>query len=73
MINKKNIYDYKSINNKLVEISGVSIKLSKSQVSKLKNNVEYMFLDLNQLLEKIKLSIPDFYILKLLIIIMTLK
>ena len=48
----------------LIEISGVSLKLSKSQVSKLKNkyNEEHIFLDLKQLLEKIRFSIPDLYI-----------
>ena len=64
MINKKNITDYNLINNKLVEISGAKLKLSKSQISKIKskNNKEYIGLDLNQLLEKIKLTIPDLFV-----------
>ena len=57
MLNKKNITDYSLINNKLVEISGIKLKLSKSQLSKIKNknNKEYIGLDLNELLQKIKL------------------
>ena len=64
MLNKKNITDYSLINNKLVEISGIKLKLSKSQLSKIKNknNKEYIGLDLNELLQKIKLSILDLFI-----------
>ena len=51
MINKKNITEYNLINNKLVEIYGAKLKLSKSQISKIKskNNKEYIGLDLNEL------------------------
>ena len=60
----KIIADYNTINNKLIEISGFKLKLSKSQLSKIKSkiNKEYIGLDLNELLQKIKISIPDLFI-----------
>ncbi len=37
MINKKNITDFSNLNKKYVDIFGINIKLSKIQISKLKN------------------------------------
>lgn len=48
----------------MIEISGVKLKLSKSQLSKIKSkiNKEYIGLDLIEFLQKIKISIPDLFI-----------
>ena len=37
MTNKKNITDFANLNKKYVDIFGINIKLSKIQISKLKN------------------------------------
>ena len=37
MINKKNITDFSNINKNFVDIFGININLSKTQVSKIKN------------------------------------
>ena len=51
MINKKNITDFSNLNKKFVDIFGINIKLSKIQISKLKNKYLDSFkgLDLVQL------------------------
>ena len=51
MINKNNITDFSILNKKYVDIFGINIKLSKIQISKLKNKYldSYKGLDLVQL------------------------
>ena len=48
MINKKNITDFANLNKKYVDIFGMNLKLSKSQIADIKNKYldEYKGLDL---------------------------
>ena len=63
-LNKENITDFNIINNKFVNITNKNLNLTKSQITKLKHNThsEYIGLDLLQLLDKIKLNLPDLFI-----------
>lgn len=63
MINKKNIIDYTTINKYYVDLFAHNLKLTKSQISKIKNKYldEYKGLDFIQLLEKIKDKIPNLF------------
>ena len=63
-IQQKNINDYATINKNYIDIFGQNLKLTKSQFAKIKNifNDEYKNLDIIQLIEKIKMNIPELFI-----------
>ena len=63
-IKHKNINDYSTIYKNFVDNFGENLKLTKLQFAKIKNkfNDEYKNLDLIQLIEKIKINIPELYI-----------
>ena len=71
MINKKNITDFSNLNKKFVDIFGINIKLSKIQISKLKNKYLDSFkgLDLVQLSNIFYIEPIDKIILKNIIFI----
>ena len=64
IIKNKNINDYNTINKYFVDDFGENLKLNKNQISKIKNKLYDEFKDLNliELIEKIKVNIPDLYI-----------
>ena len=64
MINQKNIWDNPTINKYFTDYFGSNLSLSNSVLSKIKNKFfdEYKDLDLIQLLEKVKLNIPNLFI-----------
>ena len=64
MINKKNITENSTIFKYFFDTFGINLKLTKSQISKLKNKYldEFKGLDFIQLLEKVKNNIPNLFV-----------
>ena len=64
IIINKNINNYLTINKNFVDDLGENLKLNKNQIDKIKSkyNDEYKDLNIIELIEKIKVHIPNLYI-----------